>query len=145
MISFGIYSYLLTVVMMIMGIVLSHCILKILDMFFQKIVILYCVGFVSCFAILFATVYISNAMSIAMILGTAKFEVTADGNIIKIDKNTITYLDNKTNEIKSIYLDANCDKLNPKLDQTLKQGEIKVSTYTSNWGNYQTAVCNPKQ
>lgn len=72
MISFGIYSYLLTVVMMIMGIVLSHCILKILDMFFQKIVILYCVGFVSCFAILFASVYISNAMAIAMILGTAK-------------------------------------------------------------------------
>ena len=130
---------------MIMGIVLSLCILKILDMFFQKIVILGCVGFVSCFAILFATVYISNAISIAMILGTAKFEVTADGSIIKIDNNTITYLDNKTNEIKSIYLDTDCDKLNPKLDKTLKQGEIKVSTYTSNWGKYQTAVCNPKQ
>ena len=69
-----------------------------LDMFFQKIVILCCVGFVSCFAILFATVYISNAMAIAMILETAKFEVTADGSIIKIDNNTITYLDNKTNE-----------------------------------------------
>lgn len=145
MFSFGIYSYLLTVVIMIMGIVLSCCILKILDMFFQKIVILCCVGFVSCFAILFATVYISNAMSIAMILETAKFEVTADGSIIKIDNNTITYLDNKTNEIKSIYLDANCDKLKPKLDTTLKPGEIRVSTYTSDWGNYQTAVCNPKQ
>ena len=128
-----------------MGIVLSHCILKILDTFFQKIVILCCVGFVSYFAILFATVYISNAMSIAMILGTAKFEVTADSNIIKIDNNTITYLDNKTNEIKSIYLDADCDKLKPKLDTTLKPGKIKVSTYTSDWGNYQTAVCNPKQ
>ena len=114
-------------------------------MFFQKIVILGYVGFVSCFAILFATVYISNAMTIAMILETAKFEVTADGSIIKIDNNAITYLDNKTNEIKSIYLNANCDKLKPKLDTTLKPSEIRVSTYTSNWGNYQTVVCNPKQ
>lgn len=35
----------------------------------------------------------------------------------------LTYLDNKTNEIKSIYLDANYDKLKPKLDTTLKPGE----------------------
>lgn len=145
MISFGIYSYLCTVIAMLMGMLLIRCVLKALDLIFQQTIILCTLGFIFGFAILFASIYIPNTMQIEIILEKGEFEKTSEGSIIKIDNEEIVYLDNETNEINSVYFNEGYDKLKPKIDKTLKPGEIKVSTYTSDWGDYKTAVYNIKQ
>ena len=145
MINFGIYSYLCTVIAMLMGMMLTYCVLKALDLIFQQTIILCALEFIFSFAILFASIYIPNTTQIEIILEKGKFKTTSEGSIIKIDNEEIVYLDNKTNEINSVYFNEGYDKLKPKIDKTLKPGEIKVSTYTSDWGDYKTAVYNIKQ
>ena len=145
MIVCGNSSLLFIAITFLISLALVLLLTKALDLLFCTSSVAVPIIFILLIAIPFSAVLWAYTSVTDAILRKAASETITEGTMIAITDKVITYINNKTNETNNIYYNTT-DKIKPKLDKSLKSGEVKIITRSSNWGSYKEVTYNiPKK
>ena len=145
MIVYGNSSLLFIAITFLISLALVLFITKALDLLFCTSSVAVPIIFILLIVIPFSAVLWAYTSVTDEILRKATSETITEGTMIAITDKVITYINNETNETNNIYYNTT-DKIKPKLDKSLKSGEVKIITRSSDWGSYKEVTYNiPKK
>ena len=145
MITLGAGSFLFIIIAVLISFGLSFMLIKLIDtIFWYKTIRLIIIELFLFAGIQSFTIYQSFIFMDDTVIKKSHFETAAEATLFEISPESITYIDNKTGEMTTVNYQTN-DKLKPKLDKDLKSGEVKISTYASDWGSYKEITYNMSQ
>lgn len=145
MIVYGNSSLLFIAITFLISLALVLFITKALDLLFCTSSVAVPIIFILLIVIPFSAVLWAYTSVTDEILRKAASETITEGTMIAITDKVITYINNETNETNNIYYNTT-DKIKPKLDKSLKSGEVKIITRSSDWGSYKEVTYNiPKK
>ena len=130
MIVYGNSSLLFIAITFLISLALVLLLTKALNLLFCTSSVAVPIIFILLIVIPFSAVLWAYTSVTDEILRKAASETITEGTMIAITDKVITYINNETNETNNIYYNTT-DKIKPKLDKSLKSGEVKIITRSS--------------